>query len=129
MKQCRLSLIPLIPHLIRNHEDAMNMANLITVFWRDIPAQVMAKQRRQAEKLELSERFAIAIDSAAMRAGLSGTDAYLEEWRRVSVPCSDDLKSEVEAAASRIEQEYEMERLKGLIQQCGYESSSQKIGN
>ncbi len=102
------------------------MADLITVFWRDIPAQVMAKQRRQAEKLELSNRFAVAIDTAAMRAGLSGTDAYLQEWRRVSVPCGDDLKSEVEEAASRIEQEYHMDRLKRLIQQCGHEEPLKK---
>ncbi|MCY4150414.1 MAG: virulence factor [Gammaproteobacteria bacterium] len=102
------------------------MTDLVTVFWRDIPAQVMAKQRRQAEKLELSNRFAIAIDAAAMRAGLSGTDAYLQEWRRVSVPCSDDLKSEVEAAASRIEQEYHTDRLKGLVQRCGHEEPLKK---
>jgi len=102
----------------------MSMANLITVFWRDIPAQVMAKQRHQAEKIELSERFAVAIDSAAMRAELSGTDAYLEEWRRVSVPCGDDLKAEVEAAVSRIEQEYGMDRLKKLIRQHGHEDPS-----
>lgn len=100
------------------------MADLITIFWRDIPAQVMAKQRRQAAKLELSSRFAIAIDSAAMRAGLSGTDAYIQEWHRVSVPCGNDLKSEVAVAASRIEQEYHMDRLKRLVQQCGHEEPS-----
>lgn len=100
------------------------MAQLITVFWRDIPAQVMVKKRRHAEKVELSERFATAIDAAAMRAGLSGTDAYLEEWRRVTAPCGDDLKSEVAAAAGQIEAEYDMSRLKSLIQQHGHEDPS-----
>ena len=28
------------------------------------------------------DRFQIAIDDAAMRAGLAGTDAYLSEWRK-----------------------------------------------
>ena len=42
------------------------MANLITLYWRDIPAQVIAergrgRQREQA-KVELPRRFSIAID-------------------------------------------------------------------
>ena len=49
------------------------MANLITLYWRDIPAQVIAergrgRQREQA-KVELPRRFSIAIDAAAMRDG------------------------------------------------------------
>ncbi|MXZ80045.1 MAG: hypothetical protein F4Z15_01455 [Gammaproteobacteria bacterium] len=98
------------------------MPQLITVFWRDIPAQVMARERRQSEKIQLSDRFATAIDSAAMRAGLSGTDAYLEQWRRVSEPCGGDLKAEVEAAAARLEQEYGMDRLKILMRNQGREA-------
>ena len=58
------------------------MAKLTTVYWRDIPAQVIAKERRDTAKIVLTERFAEAIDKAAMRAGMAGTDAYLEEWRR-----------------------------------------------
>ena len=55
------------------------MAKLTTVFWRDIPAQVIAKERRENAKIVLTERFAEAIDKAAMRAKMAGTDAYLEE--------------------------------------------------
>lgn len=101
------------------------MPRLITVFWRDIPAQVIAKERRQAEKRELSERFASAIDAAAMRAGLSGTDAYLEQWRRVSAPCGDDLEAVVEEAASRLEHAYDKDRLQSLIRQHGHETTAQ----
>jgi hypothetical protein len=62
------------------------MANLITLYWRDIPAQVIAergrgRQREQA-KVELPRRFSIAIDAAAMRDGADSTDDYLAEWRR-----------------------------------------------
>ena len=95
------------------------MAQLITVYWRDIPAQVIAKERRTAEKIQLGERFAEAIDAAAMRAGKAGTEAYLEEWRRVSEPCGDDLKSAVEARAAELEAAYDREKLIGLIRNHG----------
>ncbi len=96
------------------------MAKLITVYWRDIPAQVMAKERRQSEKIELTARFADAIDRAAMRAGLMGSDAYLEEWRRVTENCGDDLSFEVQAAATRLEADYDKDRLMALIRNQGH---------
>ena len=58
------------------------MAELTVIWWRDIPAQVTAKEGRAVPPRELPERFQEAIDAAAMRAGLIGSDAYLEEWRR-----------------------------------------------
>ena len=62
------------------------MANLITLYWRDIPAQVIAERgrgrKREQAKIELHRRFAIAIDAAAMRDGADSTDDYLAEWRR-----------------------------------------------
>ncbi len=45
------------------------MGTLTTIWWRDIPAQVIAKDRRQAHKVVLHPRFQVAIDKAAMRAG------------------------------------------------------------
>ena len=100
------------------------MANLITVFWRDIPAQVMARERRNTAKKELSSRFAEAIDHAAMRADMVGTDAYLEQWRRVSEPCGDDLEAIASEAAERLEQEYDKDRLMTLIRNKGLEPSA-----
>ncbi|MCY3768953.1 MAG: virulence factor [Gammaproteobacteria bacterium] len=97
------------------------MAKLITVYWRDIPAQVIAKERRQSEKVQLSDRFAEAIDSAAMRGGKGGTDAYLEEWKRVSRNCTEDLRAEAEAEAARLEAAYDKERLLSLIRNHGVE--------
>lgn len=97
------------------------MANLITVYWRDIPAQVIAKERRNSAKVELSQRFAEAIDHAAMRAGKGSTDAYLEEWRRESAPCEDDLQAVVDKAAAEIELAYDKERLLALIRNEGNE--------
>ena len=62
------------------------MPELIRIYWRDIPSQVMAKAGRKAEKVMLPERFQHAIDRAAMRAGKGGSDAYMEDWRREREP-------------------------------------------
>lgn len=95
------------------------MAQRITIFWRDIPAQVIVRQGRTAEKRELSERFAKAIDIAAMKSGARAADAYTEEYRRVSQECGDDLKAELEAAVAALEAAYDDERLKALVANGG----------
>ena len=48
------------------------------MYWHDIPIQVRAGGRRDRVSRELPERFQIAIDNAAMAAGLVGSDAYIE---------------------------------------------------
>lgn len=96
------------------------MAEKVIVYWRGIPAQVIVKAGRKSAKRQLTERFERAIDRAAMRAGLTGTDAYLEQWRRGEpVPCGDDLEAEVAAEAERIEAEYTPERLRDLVARGG----------
>lgn len=45
------------------------MADLIVVYWKDIPAQVKVRRGRETLRRELSSRFAEAIDMAAMRSG------------------------------------------------------------
>jgi hypothetical protein len=100
------------------------MPELTIISWRDIPAQVTVGKGRSASRVRLSERFQEAIDAAAMRAGLSGTDAYLEEWRRTSRPCGSDLAAEVAAAAAQIEQDYTDERLERLVRASGEEEQA-----
>jgi hypothetical protein len=85
---------------------------------------VTAKAGRTAARAQLSERFQEAIDAAAMRAGLIGTDAYLEEWRREARPCGDDLEAEVAALATRIEQDYTDERLARIVRASGEEETA-----
>jgi hypothetical protein len=58
------------------------LAKLIVISWRDVPAQVLVKQGRETAKVQLSHRFQEAVDRAAMRAGKSGSDAYLADWKR-----------------------------------------------
>lgn len=96
------------------------MAEQLVLYWRDIPAQVIVRAGRKAAKRQLDERFEQAIDRAAMRAGLTGTDAYLEAWRRSApVPCGDDLEAEAGRVALALEAEYPAERLRRLVASGG----------
>ena len=96
------------------------MASLTVIFWRDIPAQIVAEtgrgRNRQQAKIELHRRFALAIDEAAMRDGADSTDDYLADWRRGQPrECSDDLQAEAEAAARQIEAECDGPALAALV--------------
>lgn len=99
------------------------MADLIVVYWRDIPAQVIVKKGRQNAKRELPVRFSEAIDMAAMRSGDSDTDAYLAEWRKADpAPVGDDLEAEAEKAAREFDAQYPRERLVALAKAGGREN-------
>jgi hypothetical protein len=82
------------------------MAELTVIWWRAIPAQVVAREGRTSARAQLTNRFQEAIDMAATRVGLIGTDDYLSEWHRESRPCGDDLDAEAAAEAERLEQAY-----------------------
>ena len=99
------------------------MPELTVIWWREIPAQVTAKEGRQRAAAELPERFQEAIDAAAMRAGLIGTDTYLEEWRRVARPCGDDLQAEVDDECARLESAYDEAALDRLVRGNGKEAT------
>jgi hypothetical protein len=98
------------------------LAKLTVVYWRDIPAQVIVKQGRKSAKQVLPDRFAEAIDMAAMRSKMAGTDAYLEQWQRREETCQgDDLRQLVGERVQLIEYDYDSERLQTLIRQGGLE--------
>jgi hypothetical protein len=98
------------------------MADLIIVYWRDIPAQVIVRKGRQNARRELPLRFTEAIDMCAMRVGASDTDAYLAEWRKADpLPVSDDLEGEADKALAEIEARYDRERLVALVKAEGRE--------
>ncbi|UUP16026.1 virulence factor [Nitratireductor thuwali] len=98
------------------------MADLIVVYWRDIPAQVIVKKGRKTARRELSLRFTEAIDMCAMRVGARDTDSYLAEWRRADpIAVSDDLETEAEKARSDLEETYTDERLKALVKAGGHD--------
>ena len=92
---------------------------LSTIWWRDIPAQVVAKDARRSSKVVLHPRFQVAIDKAANRAGMREYNAYIGEWRKTFEPCGDDLEAVVKAESERIEAEYTKHHLAELIQSGG----------
>ena len=95
------------------------MPTLSTIWWRDIPAQVVAKDARRSSKVVLHPRFQVAIDKAANRAGKREYNTYIAEWRKTFVPCGDDLEAVVQAEAERLETEYAKHHLAELIQSGG----------
>ncbi|MDG1969455.1 MAG: virulence factor [Paracoccaceae bacterium] len=98
------------------------MPNVITVYWRDIPAQVIVGKGRRAAKIQLPERFEQAIDRCAMKVGAKEDDAYLAEWRKAG-PTSVDGESDqaiAEAEATRLETEFDLDRIKTLIANDGW---------
>ncbi|MBL8057925.1 MAG: virulence factor [Anaerolineales bacterium] len=92
------------------------------VYWREIPAQVKTKAGRERASQPLSDRFQEAIDAAAMRGGLIGTDDYLAEWRTVDGGERAGEPAAVgQAVAAELEAAYPDERLKKLIAGQGRE--------
>ena len=54
------------------------MATYQILYWHDIPVQVRAKEGRNRASVQLPSRFQEAVDSAAMAAGLVGSEQYLD---------------------------------------------------
>jgi hypothetical protein len=96
------------------------MAEYQIVYWHEFPSMVAARgdgaARREKSSAQLSPRFQEAIDVAAMRRGLTGTDAYLEGWTRSEWQARPGTPDAVASTvASEIEAEYSDERLQSLI--------------
>lgn len=88
--------------------------SVTVIYWRDIPAQVMTGTGRSAVRIPLSERFQEAIDRAATRAGLIGSDEYTAEWRRQPTDGDDPG-----AVAERLEVDFTQNVLEALIKSRG----------
>jgi hypothetical protein len=98
------------------------MTNIQVVYWRDIPAQVKVKSGRVRASRQLTERFQVAIDRAAMRSGLFNTDDYLNAWRTADVPERDDDPQAVATqVAAEMEDAYSDARLESLGANGGLE--------
>jgi hypothetical protein len=95
------------------------MGQLITIWWRDIPMQVIAREGRRTEKRVLHNRFQIAVDKAAMKSGKKSYGDYIEEMRRAQRECGDDLEAEADAEMARLETAYSKTVLHGLIASGG----------
>lgn len=97
------------------------MAQVVIVYWRDIPAQVIVGKGRRGQKRILPERFEQAIDRAAMKVGAGDTDAYLAEWRKADpVEIEGEDAAVADAEAARLDAEYDRDRIKALIANDGW---------
>lgn len=101
------------------------MAQIMVLYWRDIPAQVVAEKgrgrKREQAKIELARRFALAIDEAAMRGGADEADDYLADWRKGEpLECSDNLEAEAKILAEKLEADYSSDVVKQLVENGGF---------
>ncbi|MDR7482077.1 MAG: virulence factor [Armatimonadota bacterium] len=80
------------------------MARYRITYWQTIPAQVEAFDATVRVRRPLDPRFQGLIDAAAMRQGLTGTDAYLQGWH---VGPELEREGEPEAVAAAVAAELE----------------------
>jgi hypothetical protein len=97
------------------------MPDVTIVYWRDIPAQVIVRSGRRAEKRQLSERFEQAIDRCAMKVGARDADAYLAEWRRGEpYGVEGDAADVASGEAARLEAVFSPDAIRALIANDGW---------
>jgi hypothetical protein len=93
------------------------MAEYRITYWREIPSMVTARDGGATSKAALPDRFQEAIDEAAMRLGMAGSDAYLEQWHHgewvESTGAPDELVARV---AEQLDMEFDDERLGSLLE-------------
>ncbi len=56
------------------------MTEIRLMYWKEIPAQVQAKDKNGLVSQPLDPRFQEGIDAISMFDGSSGTDEYLDAW-------------------------------------------------
>lgn len=84
------------------------MATYQILYWDDIPVQVRARGEDGRASVPLPERFQIAIDSAAMAAGLTGSEAYTDAFRWGEPLAREGSAQEVAVAvAAELDAEFE----------------------
>jgi Virulence factor len=97
------------------------VAKLVTIYWRDIPAQINAQSGRVREQVILPGRFQEAIDKAIVAAELFTYHESVKHWRRTHRTCGDDLDVAAAAEAERVELAYPATRLEHLAANLGFE--------
>ena len=95
------------------------MPKMTTIYWRDIPAQVIGQQGRKRYKQEMPQRFSRAIDRAAMRAGRGSSNAFLEDWRRESCRCESEVEQAVKQQVNQLETQFPDDILELVVKAGG----------
>ena len=97
------------------------MPQLKTVFWLDIPGQVVARQGRRSQRFRLSPRFSRAIERASNRLRKQGDDPLFEPWHSVDEPFAGAVVESARALVARLERDYDDLRLDALVRNSGRE--------
>jgi hypothetical protein len=97
-------------------------AEVVTIYWRDIPAQVNGQAGRDRHQVLLSAKFQRAVDRAKRKAGVYTAEEDIAQWRRTSTPCDGDVTAAAETAAAELEERYSREFLGRLAFAGGFEA-------
>jgi hypothetical protein len=97
-------------------------AEVVTIYWRDIPAQVNGQDGRERHQVLLSAKFQRAVDRAKRKAGIYTAEEDIAQWRRTSEACPDgvDHATAADARATALEAEYSREYLGKLAYAGGF---------
>jgi hypothetical protein len=91
---------------------------LITIWWRDIPAQVNGQAGALREQVVLPWRFQWAIECAAKKADLTDVHEFTKQWHRTEAPFAGDITELARATAEageRLDHDYDQQRLDVLV--------------
>lgn len=94
----------------------------MTIYWRDIPAQVNGQSGRDRHQVMLSTKFQRAIDRAKRKANIYTADDDIAQWRRESASVDGDHVAAAEAEAARVESTMTREYLGRLAYAGGFEA-------
>ena len=102
-------------------------AQLVVIWWRDIPTQVNAQVGRTRYQAVLPRRFQRAVDEAATVAGLTQASDYVAEWKReastmAAVPDPEQAQAAADAAAAQFDAAYPKERLTAIAAAAGFDA-------
>lgn len=98
--------------------------SITLISWRNIPAQLTARDRGGQHKLLLHARFQHAIDRAAGVAGLTATDDYVEQWHSASLSVEEgDIEAQLDRHAAALEAGYPRDRLEALVESGGLDEN------
>jgi hypothetical protein len=97
-------------------------SEVVTIYWRDIPAQVNGQSGRERHQVLLSSKFQRAVDRAKRKAGIYTAEEDIAQWHRTSEACDDHVLA-AEAQAAALEAEYSKEFLGKLAYAGGFVSA------
>jgi hypothetical protein len=94
-------------------------SEVVTIYWRDIPAQVNGQNGRERHQVLLSSKFQRAVDRAKRKAGIYTAEEDIAQWHRTSEACDDHVLA-ADAQAAALEAEYSKEYLGKLAYAGGF---------